>query len=195
MFASLLGLIPRAATQALIALVVTGSAIGVSAAAGGPNLPQQALQAVGFAGERAGDNAQGSADVKAVKAARASATAGAQATISATPGESSLAGLCNAYARGGLGQNAQAKGRGTPAAGPMERLTTAAKVSETADATAKAAAINAYCATLSRGESPQSSLTSTAEAESSGRSGGPRESSTAAATPKGRAADAPGKAR
>jgi len=127
-------LLPKAATQALIALAVTGGAIGVSAAAGGPNVPNEALQAVGLvneANEHAEDNGKSTAPGQ-IKKAAATGTPGGQA------GDNGLKGLCTAYSKGGLGQRAQVKGEGTPAAAPLARLDDARGSQSIAD----------FCATL-----------------------------------------------
>jgi hypothetical protein len=191
----LLGLLPKAATQALIALVVTGGAIGASAAAGGPNVPGEVLQAVGLRQETADENSSvdSVAKGKAKKAAATgTATASAELTTGSQPGgasENALKGLCNAYTKGGLGQNAQPKGQGTPAAGPLQRL----------DEAAGSESVEDYCADLleSEGKSKPSS-TSTAESGNSGQGKGlgKADNDNEAETPaKGKSSEAPGKSQ
>ena len=186
---SVLGrMLPRAATQALIALVVTGGAIGASAAAGGPNVPGEVLQAIGLRQETANQNS-GLESASKGKATKATATAAADVTIGSAPGgasESSFEGLCEAYTKGGLGQNAKAKGQATPAAGPLARL----------DQAAGSQSVDDFCADLlEAGEPP---ITSTAESGNSGRGKGLEKPDTdegTATTGQGKASEAPGKSR
>jgi hypothetical protein len=192
---SLFGSLPKAAAQALIGLAVTGSAIGASAAAGGPNIPQEVLQAVGIVDEHANENASANTPKgKAKGQAKATSTAAAQAEA-----DNSLKGLCTAYTKGGLGQNAKAgenpksKSTATPAASPMARLEAAR-----AAATPSVATIGELCASLLEDGEDETTITSTAESGNPGRGKGLEKSATAAAiatTGQGKALEAPGKSR
>jgi len=70
------------------------------------------FKAVGLAGE----NANKQASDGQLKKTTATATGPAGAS------ENGLKGLCTAYLKGGLGQDAQAKGTATPAASPLARI-------------------------------------------------------------------------
>lgn len=151
-----LGVLPRAAVQALLGLAIVSGAVGASAAAGGPNLPGQVLQAVGLiaASDDAPDATSSRATARVTAPSReVSAPEPTTATVTATPSsvaapsptatgqaESGARGLCQSYLAGGLGQNGQAN----PEA--FARLVRAAGATDLTPE-ARAAAIAAYCAT------------------------------------------------
>lgn len=209
MLSSLFGLLPKAATQALIALAVTGGAMGASAAAGGPNIPQEVLQAVGLVNENANQNAEdaqakGKAKGKAAATATGSATADAKVEDSEAKGDRGLRGLCIAWVNGGLGQNANAesKGKGTPALNPRDRLKAAVEASSTSGPkTLEALDTPEECTALFGAgdeEEVDAAIASTAESGNQGRGKGLEKSGTAAATAtsgQGKASEAPGKTR
>lgn len=186
---SLFGLLPKAATQALIALAVTGGAIGASAAAGGPNIPGEVLQAVGLVNENANENADDNQAKGKAKKATATATAGV--TLLSEGGENAengLKGLCNAFQKGGLGQAAAGKGKGEgdPAAAPLARI----------DAARGTQSRDVFCAEL-LDDTEEASIASTAESGNSGRGKGLEKSGNAGGTAPGRgkAPEAPGKSQ
>jgi hypothetical protein len=193
-FNSVFGLLPKAATQALIALVVTGGAIGASAAAGGPNVPAETLKAVGLANENANEHAEDNAKALAKGKAKREATSQApgQAMASATAvvrvddaegaGDNGLKGLCNAYTKGGLGQRANPKGEGVPAAAPLARIDDARGSESRAD----------FCEGVL--EDHKATTASTAGDEGEGKALG-KLKTRAEETGPGKSADAPGKAR
>lgn len=187
---SLFGLLPKAATQALIALAVTGGAIGASAAAGGPNIPGEVLQAVGLVNENANENADDNQAKGKAKKATATATAGVTLLSEGRENaENGLKGLCNAFQKGGLGQAAAGKGKGEgdPAAAPLARL---------AEASGGSAQIEEFCDEL-LGSDGGASIASTAESGNSGRGKGLEKSGNAGGTAPGRgkASEAPGKSQ
>lgn len=114
---SLFGLLPKAATQALIALLVTGGAMGASAAAGGPNIPAEVLHAVGLVNDNANEHADAKGNAKG-QAAKGTATAAAGLGPLGEPGDRGLLGLCNAYLKGGLGTKADENSNGKSNAAP-----------------------------------------------------------------------------
>ena len=178
MLSSLVGILPKAATQALLALVVTGGAIGASAAAGGPNLPAETLKAVGLANENANEHAEDNGKAQApgqLKKATATATAPGGPE---SAGDNGLKGLCTAYTKGGLGQNAQAKGESTPAAAPLARIDAARGSESRAD----------FCAGV---VGAHKTATGTPEADDQGKGKALGKS----ASGPGKSADAPGKSR
>ncbi len=200
---SLFSVLPKAAAQALIALVVTGGAVGASAAVGGPNIPGQVLHAVGLVS--GGGDAQTQRDgatpshsePKSGAAAGATAAAG-RSTATATPGsaagDAGVQGLCQAFVKGGLGQN----GRSNPQS--YARLLKAAGAESVTDDAARAKALQDFCAALPArpdGTATAGAATS-ATAGPSGRGKGEERSQDAqgSATPQGKAPSTPvGKGR
>lgn len=94
MIPTLLGMVPKAAMLAIGGLVLTGSAVGASAAAGGPNLPAAALTAIGLHVDvrnsggigNAPDAAQNGKDHANGKATDGSANGSVTATATAAAG-------------------------------------------------------------------------------------------------------------
>ena len=72
------------------AILLTGAA-GASAAMGGPDVPEQALSALGLAGDHSGS---------ASPTATATTTATSHLDVTTTPGPQEFVGLCNAWSQG-----------------------------------------------------------------------------------------------
>ena len=104
MIPTLIGMVPKAAMLAIGGLVLTGSAVGASAAAGGPNLPVAALTAIGLHADvqnsggigNAPDAAQTGKDHANGKATDGSGNASASGTTKATASGTAAAGINNA---------------------------------------------------------------------------------------------------
>ena len=186
MLSSITRLLPKAAAQALIALAVTGGAIGASAAAGGPNVPAETLKAVGLVNQHTDDDAEDNGKSQAPGQIRqATATASAGLTRSENARDNGLKGLCNAYMNGGLGQNAQAKGVSTPAAAPLARLDGARGSDSRAE----------FCADVLAKHNASKGSTAEAGDQGKGKALGKAKHEEAGSNGQSKSAAAPGKAR
>lgn len=124
------------------ALLLTG-AVSASAAMGGPNLPQQALSALGLDGNH--DN--GSSDAATPTA---TTTVTSHVEVTATPGPTEFIGLCNAWSQGS--SNSQATNKRDAVA--FQALIKAAKAENLTD-TALEAKVSDFCATVVKpGQTP-----------------------------------------